>query len=248
MTDRKKSSEWRKSMRRIIKLHKENPLVFAAWGLFMFVFLGVANSVCASFFDLCGNVFCSTTKGLWHSVVDVYYASAAKTDMSELITIPALVVLYLLLLLPWYSAAMLKRLVKKMEVDLSDATTGSEGTTKTEETDKDNLGRVKARIKRVKRKLVWIRVLNVVMSVVLVFSSSLCFYGRKKLHNFNLKLTEAGPWISNEELKFLKRDWVMMKSREDYLKLMGKVDGYLKRLDNRRQESPKSEAVEGRTK
>lgn len=248
MATKKKSSEWRKNMRRIIKLHKENPLVFAAWGLFMFMFLGVANSVCASFFDLCSNVFCSTTKGLWHSVVDVYYASAAKTDMSELVTLPALVVLYLLLLLPWYSAAMLKRLLKKMEVDMSDAAASKERMIKNEQEDKDDLRKLKARIKRVKRRLAWIRVLNVVMSIALIFSASLRFYGRKKLHDFDLKLAEAGPWITDAELKLLKRDWVVMKSRADYLKLIGKIDAYLKSSDNMRQGSTINEEGEGGVK
>lgn len=75
-------------------------------------------------------------------------------------------------------------------------------------------------------KIKWLLLIaSIICSIVIIFNS----YADLQLNtSFNQRLNALGPYVKETEVKLLKSNWALMKTRQDYLKINVHMDSLAK--------------------
>ena len=236
------------SIKNVCATVKSNPLGATVITLIVFILAGIANATFIGFFNTCAVAIKSTSRSAFQKICDVYYIGAAKVEPSDIGIFPWLFSIELFILLIWYSQLKANELVDKAEANLeevqkiekeiadnqsaeADLKTPANVASLTHRT--DNIKRIIQKkmptLRRIKRVCWFISILSTLM-IFYAFSSTLVSYRMAKRYRHSV--VEVRPFISDAEYHHLNRQWVLMKSREDYRAIRKQIADYKKRSDS----------------
>ena len=205
-----------------------------------FVIAGVATSLFTDIFKTWAIAIKNASSGFFHKFADTYVISAASAELSDgafgLSSIFGILFLFAI----WFFLKAISMDIEQSSqeiLDISDYGNALENqdvaklTAKLIETDKARISKLKRKIQdnrfflRVARILFWF------MAISSVYGITRNEVSYALLKGFRRDVVRVRPYISDPEYYILNRQWVMMKSCEDYKAITEIIAEYEKRAE-----------------
>ena len=205
-----------------------------------FVIAGVATSLFTDIFKTWAISIKSASSGIFHKFADTYVISAASAELSDGVSGLSSIFGILFLFVIWFllKATSIDIEQSSQEIlEISDYGNALENqdvaklTAKLIEKDKTRISKLKRKIQdnrvflRVTRVIFWFMVISTVYGITRNEVSYALLKG------FRRDVVRVRPYITDTEYYFLNRQWVMMKSCEDYKAITETIAEYEKRAE-----------------
>jgi len=241
------TSKWFKML---ITLRKNSVLFYLVCVIAVFFFGGIAHALFSDFFDACAVALKNTSHGYFLKIIDVLFVKAAKTDLTELMYMPAILIQLAFVVMPSLLLDAIRRSIRDMESVLkkSKDIDGQIDRIKNIEPEKQSADdKLEALAKENKEARAeaqdMLRFMRRTMRIgryvagisVALFLSDLTsnVVARSLFREYQWRVTTVRPHISDMEYHKLNRQWALMQGRSDYRKILRLLDEYAKRDGDR---------------
>ena len=242
-------------IKRIWVACKANPLGALVIALGSLLLVGILNSFFGNFYDSCSKAMGNASVGFWHKFVDLYYINAAKAELTDVaVTIYSTFFSFIVVAL-WAAISLLKFDDERLKRDLRElddieediaaearmATTNpTENLVALDKLRQKKSSELRKRTKDLRDKLLkdlkqsskncfWRNLLCLLITLVVVFQVSIDLVAYNSLKQYRHRVAAIRPFVTAIEHQTLDRQWILMRSKLDYQKIMEKLKAYEKR-------------------
>ena len=209
----------------------------AIWVGGVFVAGWITNQ-CSGFYDTWTIAVKHASKGFWGLFIDIYYVSASTAELTD--NASGIVMMYTFLFAVgfWIFIKFLdsehRRLSRELDsVSRKDANPGKGDVmselSALEKAAGQSLKNLKERATKMKKEIRGTKWLFGVTAVFMFYGLSLREISYDLVKTFRHAVVEVRPFITEAEYHRLNRQWVLMKSREDYRAIQKQIAEYKKR-------------------
>lgn len=221
--------------------------------VFLFFLTGIANAIFGGFFTVCGIAIKDSSLSIIQKIVNIYYISAAKFELTDIALFPWLASVEFFICFIWYShlqtsyrVSTMKQILEEIQelekdIDQSDSSASQQKNENDVNSLKERIKDLKRRIRKrlpIVKTLKWISLVLVLFASITMlfdFSSTIVSFGMVK--RFHRSVVAIRPFISDSEYHHLNRKWVTMKSRDDFKAIKQQISEYLRRIENDQREN-----------
>ena len=234
---------------RIYSVFKSNPIGAIIFAFGALIFTGIFNSLFGNFFTSCSEVMSNASVGFWRKFVDLYYAMAAKAELTDASEDVACGFYCLMIGALWVVRDAFKKFVVDEMKNLLQEATGTLAKLDNVECgqhDEVDSGSSLQQVRKDSKKLVeackkkltsyetqfrWLTLAVTFFAIFFVFDLTLKISSYEKLKDFKKSVTVIRPYITDSEYHMLNRKWVLMNSKADYKNILETLQTYAKRSD-----------------
>ena len=238
---------------RIFSTCKANPIGSAIIAIFLFFFAGIFNSLFGNFFTSCSEVMSNASVGFWRKLVDLYYAIAAKAELTDASKDAACIFYCLLIGALWLTRGSFKIFgIDRMKdifheasrnlakIDNAECNHHDEGENlehslqQVRKSCKNLVEDCKKMIASYEQQFRWITFAVAAASKFVAFDLTLKISSYEKIKDFKKSVAVIRPYITDLEYHVLNQKWVLMNSKTDYKNILDMLQAYAKRSDAQR--------------
>lgn len=231
----------------ITEIIKNHPIQTIGWSMFSFFAMGVLNAMFSRVFEATSTALSNTSKGVLIKIVDFFYIYAASANETDVFMLPLFVIMAVAIVLPMTLVSVIKLLgertvrtydeVEEVEKELesfgllkeSKKVSSAQRIEDLKKKSKKLKKQVKESIDSQHKTLIRLRVGLFFYIVCMSIQFFLNLSSVTILQMFNLDLLRVRPNVADSEIYDLKKRWVCMSSRRDYLEIERLISEYGKR-------------------
>lgn len=197
-----------------------------------FMALGVATNLFGGLFNLWGIAIRNASKGFLRKLCDTYIIRAATTELSDSASGFVMVVSFALLFFLWLFEKFLVLVFNQRKADFVKITSSdSSGQMSHKRENADELmakyiSKMKKQIDKDKRELIIWKWLFRLICIFVLYTLSLYEISYALVKGHRQDMIKVRPFITDAEFYMVEREWVMMKSLDDYKALYRKISEF----------------------
>lgn len=248
--------------KRICRACKDNPLGALVIALGSIVVMGILNSFLGNFYDSCSKAMGNASVGFWRKSVDFFYITSAKTELTDTIVTIYFIIYWVMLCMLWTAKSAWKQSIEKRQStlreldDMDEEIATEEKASAIDSTDKlfekwrENQTRALRRRTRNLRKEIskdlekessinlGVNLGCFFLTIIIVLQLLIDLVSYNNLKTYRHRITAVRPFMTSFENQVLERQWVLMRSKEDYQKIMETLRSYEQRADSKQESLP----------
>lgn len=203
-----------------------------------FVFLGIATQLFGGIFSAWAIAIKNASKGFLHKFADTYFIQAATTELTDSASSFSLIVGIMALSGLWFLLKAVKLHIDQTEKDIAEISDYKPASSLSDMVDhlskqtEERKQRAWSLKKEIDNERKWLKTTKVLFWILVCFdvyaiSGDTVAYALVK--GYRQDVVKIRPFISDSEYHHLNRQWVLMKSREDYRAIQKQIAEYKKR-------------------